>query len=386
MTRAADDFDHLAGAYLSGASRGAPRAAAVRVPTILVVGNVPTLAGIWIAHYVDQRARNEGPVALVRLDGAASRGELFRAQGRALPSDATAWMDRVSAVTRTWVLCVDSHASAPSVVASGCPVVLLSGVDEAALAAARRTLEGIDEAARASGMAHSTVGLALVGAAPEIAREAAEKLVSWSRERGSSIKVALVMNTQRVDRVESTAPIPLPAFSGLDAASAAELIELAVGSSVSRFDAHHASAAAPATAPPRAAPVPAPPSAPASPAAGALGLFPEFTAIPFECPDAPEVLLGADANGGLHLIARVQQATALRTARAWANGNWRLLCAANNALTKGDPLIVEHILLEDAREAVALHKSGVLLHAIVTVPGAARMRVDLNDERSAGIA
>jgi hypothetical protein len=54
-------------------------------------------------------------------------------------------------------------------------------------------------------------------------------------------------------------------------------------------------------------------------------------------------------------------------------------------LHEGNHRIIEHLILEDARDAVSLHRTGVLLHALVGVPGAARARVDLNDERSAGI-
>ena len=405
MSRAADDFEHLAGAYLGGASRIPLRAAAPRMPTLLVVGNVPTLAGIWIAHYVDQRARAEGPVALVRLDGAASRGELFRSQGRALPNDATAWMDRVSAVTRTLVLCVDSYAEPAAIAAAGCPIVLLTGTDEAALAAARRTIEGIDESARTSGMAHGKIGLALVGSAPDVAREAGERLVAWARERKSSIALAVVMIAQRVDRVEATQSVPLPMFSDLDAATAAELVELAIGASLSRFDATDGSVARPARhlaePVPTPAPTVAPPvasssstsaaqplvSAPAS-STGASALithFPELFGVPFECPDVPGIALAADTTGGLHLLAPQSASGSLRAARAWAKGNWRLLCAANPRLHEGNHRIIEHLILEDARDAVSLHRTGVLLHALVGVPGAARARVDLNDERSAGI-
>ena len=82
MTRAADDFDALAGAFLTPGKPARQRRDAVYPPTLLVVGNVPTLAGIWIAQFADQMARTKGPVALVRLDGAASRGWRQGRRGR----------------------------------------------------------------------------------------------------------------------------------------------------------------------------------------------------------------------------------------------------------------------------------------------------------------
>lgn len=147
MSRAPDDFDGITSAFLGGGSSGygtsKSRAVAQTslMPTLLIVGNVPTLAGIWIAQYADQHARTSGPVALIRLDGAASRGEVYRAQGRALPTDGGAWMERASIFARSWIVCTDCQTDASAIALSGCSLVLLSGTDETALAAAKRQLK-----------------------------------------------------------------------------------------------------------------------------------------------------------------------------------------------------------------------------------------------------
>lgn len=395
MTSAADDFSSLADAFLGGAvPRGHSDLA--RMPTLLVVGNVPTLAGIWIAQYVDQRARSEGPIALVRLDGAASRGELFRAQGRAMPAHATAWMDRASAVTNRWVLCADSQVQARSIARSGCPIVLMCGTDEAALAAARRTVESIETAARDAGISRLKVGLALVGSPDDAARDAARRFSSWTRERAPGVEVHLAMLAQRVDRVESTGPVPLPMFSDLEAESAAELIAISIDGSATRFEARDerksAQSAAPLSIPTlvgRTATTVVPVTERRSDTPSLAAHFPEFSAIPFVCPEAPEVTIACDRAGALHLIATGSNANALRAARAWARGNWRLLSAANPTINEAAARVIEHMVLDDAREAVSLHRSGVLLHALIAPAGVSesgRIRVDLNDERTAGLA
>ncbi len=387
MSRAADDFDALAGAFLTGSGGAKQRRDLVQGPTLLVVGNVPTLAGIWIAQYADQMARTQGPVALVRLDGAASRGEVFRGQGRALPNDATKWLERAGAITRNWILCVDSQAGASGIIESGCQIVFLSGTDEAALAALRKKIEALDLSAREHGVKSLPIGMAFVGSADDVSSEASARLVAWAKERAMIAQPVLAMQAQRVDRVESTGPVPLPMFSGLDEASAAELIALAIEGSPVRLD-----AAAPVTAVPEAA-VAAPARSPVPEMRAAapltqVDLFPEFSRIPFECPDAPRVQLGCDSAGALHLVASGSDANTLRVARGWARGNWKLLCAAHPSLNATAPQIVEHLLLDDAREAIVLHRTGLLLHAIVAVGGShisARVRVDLNDAASAGI-
>ncbi len=390
MTRAADDFDALAGAFLTPGKPSRQRRDAACTPTLLVVGNVPTLAGIWIAQFADQMARTKGPVALVRLDGAASRGEMFRGQGRAFPGDATAWMERAGAITRNWVLCVDSRAEASAIVASGCPIVILSGTDEAALAALRRKIELIDSAARETGLGSMSVGLALVGSAEDLLKDSATRLATWASDSRLAVRPHLAMHAPRVERVESTGPVPLSMFSALDEPSAAELIELAMEGHPTRL-APPAIAAPVIDEPPMPVERPvesAPKSRPAQVVAVADGidLFPELARVPFECPDAPGVALGCDQEGALHLIAQAAESHALKSALSWARGNWRLLRAAHPTLKGESPNVVEHLVLDDAREAISLHRTGVLLHTVVTAQSAAgpvRVRVDLNDSATA---
>lgn len=396
MSRAADDYDSLASAFLGGPSRERSRQPSVGLPSLLVVGNVPTLAGIWIAQFADHHARTAGPVALVRLDGSASRGELFRGQGRALPSDPAQWLERASAITRNWILCVDSQVDASSIALAGCPISFLSGTDEAALAAMMRSIEAIDAAAVGGGIKSLKVGLAMVGSPEETAKIAAQKVTRWASEHCLVTQVSMAMHAQRVDRVESTGPVPLSMFSELDVPSAAEYIGIAIEGSSMRMGTPRAiepmAAAAvtpvtPATpAPPRM--VESAPRAAAPVASNSLiaDFFPELVSIPFSCPQCKDVVLASDASGALHLIRAGSEASGLRIASAWARGNWNLLCAAVSALNLEGARIVEHLLLEDAKAAASLHRTGLLLHAKVEIRAGGmliRQRIDLNDEQSA---
>lgn len=400
MSSAPDDFDGLASAFLSKPASRRGDGSHLAMPSILIVGNVPTLAGIWIAQYADQLARANGPVALVRLDGAASRGEMFRAQGRAMPTDPAQWLERASAVTRNWILCVDALRDVASVASSGCPIVLLSGADEAAVAAAQRQIESIDAAAVGAGIKALRVDLALVGSPEDQARDAARSLVSRARQSTLVTQVSLAMHAQRVDRVESTGPVPLGMFASLDVAGAAEHIAQAIDGSSMRIGSPRSiaplalgaslptpSAAAPAPAQRSVAPHPA-----AAPSAGACApvadYFPEFVVIPFICPQCKDVALAHDARGDLHLILHGGDPSGLRVAVSWARANWQLLCAAVPALNSASTHHVEHLLLDDARTAVALHQTGVLLHAKVEIQAGGatiRQRIDLNDDSTSQV-
>lgn len=422
MSRAADDFDGITSAFLaSGSSSSKLRSVAQPslMPTLLIVGNVPTLAGIWIAQYADQCARTSGPLALIRLDGAASRGEVYRAQGRALPTEGSAWMERASVFARSWIVCTDCQSDAASIALSGCSLVLLSGTDETALAAAKKTIEAVAHAGKIGGVDQCDISLAFVGSPEESARASCNSLIAWAAERSIAVRLSPGAHSPRVDRVESSGPVPLAMLSTLDISSALELIGIAKNGNPDRFSDRERPMARPAISSPQIPVTDLPTreklvSEDVVTVVSAVGVsvqgvssqksaslqqtvvgsegvhdyFPEWTALAFNCPDAATVQLASDDFSTLHLIQINAEANGLRVAAGWARANWILLCAACPQLNSTQVRIIEHILLDDAREAVLLHRTGVLLHARVdvTVMGTiVRRRVDLNSSETAGI-
>jgi len=427
MSRVPDDFSGLTDAFL-GAPKAKRSARAEALPTLLVVGNVPTLAGIWIAQFADQQAKMSGPVALVRIDGAASRGEVYRVEGRALPTEGSAWLERSSAFVHSWIVCVDCQSDASAIARSGYSIVLLTGADETAVAAAKRTIDAIVQAGKSAGEVVAAMGIAFVGCTESAARTALDSLSQWSRERALGIRFSFEAHSPRVDRVESTGPVPLAMLTGLDVAAALEFVGLAIQGNPSRYLDHvdhvdhvdHAdqtrpmqrvvsdapgsmSQSTPKTTPKNppiessvAAAMPPSPrpavengAAPAPTSAGnSQEYFPEWTHLVFVCPDAPGIHLASDGSGALCVLHSSADGSALRIASSWARANWNLLCAACNQLDSSRPRIFEHILLNDAKDGALLHRTGVLLHARVdvVVDGiVVRRRVDLNTAQTAGI-
>ena len=178
MAGAGDHIDDLARAYLGrggpSPSKGSGRGARL-APTgpsdslhLVIVGNVPALAGIWLAQLADQCARAAGPVGLVRLDRHAPRAELYRSDGRALPSDPEAWLTRAAASAVRWLVCATSDSAPRTVIAAEAPVLLVTGTDEAALAAARRAIGGIAAEAASAGVAAPEIEVAVVGSASKV--------------------------------------------------------------------------------------------------------------------------------------------------------------------------------------------------------------------------
>lgn len=472
MAGAGDHIEDLARAYLGrggplpsqGAARGSRIAPAGSTDALhlVIVGNVPALAGIWLAQLADQCARTAGPVGLVRLDRHAPRAELYRSDGRTLPGDPDAWLARAASSAVRWLVCATSDSAPRNVIAAEAPVLLVTGTDEAALAAARRAIAGIASEASSAGVPAPEIEIAVVGSPSEVATRAFEALAQWASGDPSvtaaGIALSLAMVAPRVERLDVAAAVMLPGFAELTPREAIERVRAAMRSGADRFmDAVPAAPAVPAlrtdvptrartpaAAPPVAEPdeplewslddgpgaasAPSPPlgvqahrpraSSPSpspSPAAappvvsaavrdagqasvrasvavpartGALALFPEWTPLAIECPDAPDVSFAIE-GGTVHLLSADTSMRTLRVAAAWIRAQWSLVAALAPGLDRARPTVCEHLMLDDPRHAIPLHRCGVLLHARVQVSVAGAVvvqRIDLNDAASAGLS
>jgi hypothetical protein len=428
MAGAGDHIDDLARAYLGqggtapigGASRGT-RLAAADALHIVIVGNVPALAGIWLAQLADQCARASGPVGLVRLDRHAPRAELYRSDSRALPADPDAWLSRAAASAVRWLVCATSDTAARNVITAEAPVLLVTGTDEAALAAARRSIAAIASEASSAGVPAPEIEVAVVGSQSEIATRAFESLEQWasgdSAVMSAGIRLSLAMVAPRVERLDVAAAVMLPGFADLTPREAVERVRAAMRSGADRFMADAPAPARP-VAPVRTAPPPPrhghpavrPPeamegddplewssdSAPAPSTAarsapartGALALFPEWAPLAIGCPDAPDVSFAIE-GGTVHLLSADASMRTLRVAAAWIRAQWSLVAALAPGLDRARPAVREHLMLDDPRHAIPLHRCGVLLHARIQVSVAGAVvvqRIDLNDAASAGLA
>jgi hypothetical protein len=104
------------------------------------------------------------------------------------------------------------------------------------------------------------------------------------------------------------------------------------------------------------------------------------------CPLAPDVELALDDERRMHIVGRSDQLARVRTARTWAAMHRELLGMAFAELKDGFE-VRERILLGDAREAISLHGTGVLLDVLVvaeTPTGRVHVVVPLNDPTTCG--
>jgi hypothetical protein len=288
-------------------------------------------------------------------------------------------------------------------------LVFLSGTDETALAAAKKTIEAVVQAGKIAGAAPCEIALAFVGSPETSAQAACNSLIAWAAERTLSVRLSLGAHSPRVDRVESSGPVPLAMLSSLDVAAAVEFIGIAKNGNPDRFSDRDRPMARPAVVsqqvhieesqapvdivpkdvtPSIAAPLPTTSQQESSATSSGVvrDYFPEFTALAFNCPDAATVQLASDEFSALHLIQSNTGTNGLRIAAGWARANWKLLCAACPQLNSTHVRVIEHILLDDARDAALLHRTGVLLHArmdVAVMGTVVRRRVDLNSSETA---
>lgn len=425
----ADAYGSLTALFTSGGgspshptSADGPRVGEV---TVVLVGNLPVMAGLWTTQFADEVARAHGPTALVRFEREDVTLELLRADGRQVPPPGAGavagWLPRAAAGLRRWVACVPAEAPPVDAVIGAERVVLLMGADEAAVTGSYLRLKQLSDECTNRGHPLSKVGIAIAGASPEQADQAYARLGDAVRSF-LGIETDLAARLPRIERVESSARATYPASECPGAAEFLQSLRRAREAAARRFDdaaeppapipidaSVHAKPAVPkgvapaAPATPAVSPAPrAPVAAPAAPAPTAIPavaaaanvtlparlvpLLRGLRPLGIDCPAVPEIELALDDERRLHVVGRADQLARVRAAHAWATAHRELLGMAFADL-RGGFEIRERIVLDDARQAVALHGTGVLLDVVVraeTPSGAVQVVLPLNDAASCG--
>jgi hypothetical protein len=425
----ADAYGSLTALFTSGGgspshptSADGPRVGEV---TVVLVGNLPVMAGLWTTQFADEVARAHGPTALVRFEREDVTLELLRADGRQVPPPGAGavagWLPRAAAGLRRWVACVPAEAPPVDAVIGAERVVLLMGADEAAVTGSYLRLKQLSDECTNRGHPLSKVGVAIAGASPEQADQAYARLGDAVRSF-LGIETDLAARLPRIERVESSARATYPASECPGAAEFLQSLRRAREAAARRFDdtaeapapipidaSVHAKPAVPKAVAPAAPATPAVSPAPRAPVAAPAAPTP--TAIPavaaaanvtlparlvpllrglrplgIDCPAVPEIELALDDERRLHVVGRADQLARVRAAHAWATAHRELIGMAFADLRGGFD-IRERIVLDDARQAVALHGTGVLLDVVVraeTPSGAVQVVLPLNDAASCG--
>ena len=152
-----------------------PRQSGAAVHTQLVLmGNLPSRAGIWPEQYAEQIARQVGPTALIRLEEGECSIVVLGGHGNDVDplemppefsgriGDVVTWL--VHHVERVLIMPSQDHAEDyESLLETRRQILLLSGADDAALVQAYRIVKGLVDTARATEVPPPRAGLILVG-------------------------------------------------------------------------------------------------------------------------------------------------------------------------------------------------------------------------------
>lgn len=430
----ADAYGSLTALFTSGGG-SPPRVPATDGPSVgevnvVLVGNLPVMAGLWTTQFADEVARAHGPTGLVRFEREDVTLELLRADGRQVPPPGpgalAGWLPRAAAGLRRWVACVPAEAPPVDAVIGAERVILLMGADEAAVTGSYLRLKQLSDECTNRGHPLTKVGVAIAGASPDQADQAYARLGDAVRSF-LGIETDLAARLPRIERVESSARATYPSSECPGAAEFMQSLRRARESSARRFD---DAAEPPAPIPidasvhakpaPSAAPARMPSAAPVAPAAAAAHASPAARAAPaatpaptvaavaaaanvalpprlvpllrglrplgIDCPSVPEIELALDDERRLHVVGRADQLARVRAAHAWAIAHRELIGLAFADL-RGGFEVRERIVLEDARQAIPLHGTGVILDVVVradTPSGPVQVVLPLNDAASCG--
>jgi len=372
---------------------------------VAICGNLPSMSGIWLAQLAERLARTDGPTGLVRFDDQRMRVDLFHAEGRSV-AVAEQGLPDACRVVRRWIVSLPEAFAAGDVLIPSTELVLLTGCDEAAKAAARVKLQELSSALEAVPVSGRPVHVVTVAASQEVGAAAAGGLSQWA-DGTLATPVRWCGSIERVDRLEGVVTAEVRSRSRADFGAITRELCDALQAVASRFD---APAAQPSRSGPPTETVRTPNQTPEEPTmataatyidpdlaaqrsaraeaprSSLLAWFPEFVGLRIRPANAPSVELAIDMHGRLHLLSTDASTRDLRVARSWCTSNWSLLSSAVVDLKDVTvPEMVDHLVLDEARLGVPLHGSGILLHVGVEVAGQ-RRRIDLNDEQSAGLA
>ncbi len=341
----------------------------------LIIGHLPVLASAWVSQYARYVAEQIGKwVGLVRIRSGHATIELVGPPGGQSPPSATSATDLKSALahaaaqTAHWIIRVDELSEPRLSELQGVDrLTLLSGADEAAVVASYRTLKLLSE--RASHSGEPTIGVAIVGAPKDRAKEAAERLAR-------TVEVHLGRRLPLTACIPQVGPGRILLIYRVDLSEPTDGV-LPVIIEALRTGAEEARRQAEPHPPIPGAAAPTATEAPSPVAAGMLPVppgtlsphVPGLKALPARCPFAPGVELAIDGTGRVHALARLDGADGrvmerLLAASAWAGLHAEWIRLATGGSGAGGNATA-HVFTEDPRSVRSLLDSDVRVHLLV---------------------
>ena len=189
--------------------------------TLVVVGHLPVMSGLWISQFADREACTGGATCLVRIEHDAVLLEVFRA-GTRRPSispqaSIVEALRTIAPIAARWM--VVSRAGGTTEVPGGITdIVVLSGADEVAVVAAYELVKTYAALVGGEGAPRVPISVAVLGADDAAVEHVARRLQGATRQF-LGFEVAVAGGLQAVAPVDS-------AFRGTFNAPAPTLVEV----------------------------------------------------------------------------------------------------------------------------------------------------------------
>lgn len=189
--------------------------------TLVVVGHLPVMSGLWISQFADREACTGGATCLVRIEHDAVLLEVFRA-GTRRPSispqaSIVEALRTIAPIATRWM--VVSRAGGTAEVPGGVTdIVVLSGADEVAVVAAYELVKTYAALVGGEGAPRIPISVAVLGADDAAVESVARRLRGATRQF-LGFEVAVAGGLQAVAPVDS-------AFRGTFNAPAPTLVEV----------------------------------------------------------------------------------------------------------------------------------------------------------------
>ncbi|MBB47557.1 MAG: hypothetical protein CMJ33_03225 [Phycisphaerae bacterium] len=196
-------------------STGLPEADFFDRCSILIACNLPVHAGLWLGQYANLLAREEGPLAIIRLSGNTCDAEIF-GDGVTLPTlpdaetgdalfDMTTWL---SSSVRRVLIVPDPIDRDADLLASGLPIQLVSGTDSTAVVGTYQRAKGLCMARQNAHQPAPAMGLVMVGAEPAVGQKGAARIQNCA-SRFLDAELTLDAVVHRMDVMGTRQSLPI---------------------------------------------------------------------------------------------------------------------------------------------------------------------------------
>jgi hypothetical protein len=170
---------------------------------LLIVGNMPVRAGLWLTPYADALARQIGSIGLLRLDGHEPSLQVVRGHESLATANLRAPLAQtihdLAGFIDLWMLRGPEQLSAEEALdVNADRITILSSADEAAVVAAYQMVKDLAGAAEQSARTLPLVGLAIVGADQHAASTVIDRL-NRTTVSFLGVEVRLVALLPRID-------------------------------------------------------------------------------------------------------------------------------------------------------------------------------------------